>query len=121
MNQLEILLARIDDDLILINDRFDILSQDQLSMLYRDIKYVFLDNIAKEIRLVFYDPATQNVYWENKYTRDGSAQSEGDINSNGIKKELVFDVFIDFTHAFLNLHANDRKVLLNNTELDWFT
>jgi hypothetical protein len=121
MNKLENLLDHIDTELHMINDRFDILSDDQLNMLYRDIKYVFMDNIASEIRLVFYDPTTKKNYWENKYSIDGSAQSDGDIYSNAIKNDLVFDVFIDFTNAFLHLHSDDRHVLLNNTELDWFT
>jgi len=121
MTKLEKLLYRIGDDLKLINNKFDILTKEQLNMLYRDIKYVFLDNIAQTIRLVFYDPKSNNAYWEYKYSKDGTAHIEGDIHSDSVKDELVFDVFIDFTKQFLGLHSDDRDVLLNNTELDWFT
>ncbi|KPA14587.1 hypothetical protein MHK_005205 [Candidatus Magnetomorum sp. HK-1] len=121
MTKLEKLLYRIADDLKSINNKFDILTHEQLNMLYRDIRYVFLDNIAQEIRLVFYDPKLNNTYWEYKYSKDGTAQLDGDIHSDSIIEDLVFDVFIDFTKPFLGLQSDDRDVLLNNTELDWFT
>ena len=63
MTQLETMLDQIEDDLVSINSSFGFLSNDQLYMLHRDIKYVFLDNIAHNIRLVFYNPKTNAIYW----------------------------------------------------------
>nr|WCC90916.1 hypothetical protein [Desulfobacteraceae bacterium] len=121
MPQLETMLDQIEHDLLSINHTFNILSLEQLHMLHRDMKYVFLDNIAEMIRLVFYDPKSNTIYWEYIYSKDGNAQVKGDMQHDMVSDDLIFDVFIDFTKTFLCLHRDERQLLLNNTELDWFT
>nr|ASQ41168.1 hypothetical protein [Candidatus Magnetananas rongchenensis] len=123
MSSLETMLIRIEDDLRDINEKFGILSEKELRMLSRDIKYVFLDNIAKEIKLVFYDhDDTDVVYSEYVYSIAGSVKIKGDMSVEDTdNKNVVFDVFIEFMDDFQKLNSQLRNILLKNTELEWLT
>ena len=117
-------LEQIGDDLDAIDKAYGLLSDEEKSVLLRDIEYLFLDNIAEEIRFVFYDPHNKGfIYPLCTYSRDGVRRPPGvmDSLSEHVNEELVFDVFVEFSEAFLRLDPEEQKLLLGNTERDWYT
>lgn len=121
---LQSLLERIREDLKTLDKAYGLLSTDQEAMLLRDIEYLFLDNVARDIRFVFLDSERkdsvvfQQVYMPGAKPRCadmmGLLQAERD-------KELVFDVYVSFTEGFLRLDPEEQKLVLGNTERDWYT
>lgn len=117
-------LDRISEDLEAINEAYGLLSAEQKDMLLRDIEYLFLDNIVKEVRFVFYDPRQsgaifrQHVYapGDNRRLTDLMDSLKGEVPSG-----LVFDVFVEFTEGFLQLEPEEQRLLLGNTEREWYT
>jgi len=121
---LEKVLVQLNTDFDLLDDVYGILSTAQRDLLIDDIGYLFLDNIAREIRFAFYNPDNQDlILFQYVYSRKGQVESPdaaGRIEkvSNG---NIAFDVFIDFTDAFLELDNQHQELLLKNTELEWCT
>jgi hypothetical protein len=116
--------ARIDEDIDTINRSYGLMSSEHKDMLLKDIKYLLLDNIAREIRLVFYDPQNRDsVFFQYVYALDARTDpGSGAHNRRGEPPmEAAFDVFVEFTEGFLRLDSEDQTLLLQNTELDWFT
>jgi len=116
-------LERISEDLDAIDEAYGLLSSDQKAVLLRDIEYLFVDNIAEEIRFVFYDPRNRgSVFLQYVYSPDGIRRPSGMIDAmkEDIPGELVFDVFVEFTEAFLHLEPEQQNQLLRNTERDWY-
>lgn len=112
----------IKHDLDFINQLFRIVSPEQKRELFRDIKYVFLDHIAREVRFVFYDTNDKSsVYYQYIYTSNGEKKEKGSFQLIDLSLELrvAFDVFIEFTDPFLELDKKMQSLLLNNTEYDW--
>ena len=121
--RLDKMLGVIEQDLNLINKTFEILSMKEESKLLRDIKYLLLDNIAKKIRLAFYDINDKDdVLYQYVYRNNGSVEKDvlPATIENFSGENLAFDVFIDFKDAFLELDSSDKDMLLQNTEYDWF-
>jgi len=121
---LENVLKHIGDDLDAIDNAYGLLSDEEKTVLLRDIEYLFLDNIAEEIRFVFYDPRDKDsIYPLYTYSRDGMWRPSGAMGSiaEHAHGELVFDVFVEFSEAFLRLDPEDQALLLGNTERDWYT
>lgn len=121
---LEKVLVQINTDFDLLNNVYGILSSAQKDLLIDDIGYLFLDNIAAEIRFAFYNPGSQDVIlFQYAYGRNGLQESPdvaGRIQKESIG-DIAFDVFIDFTDAFLELDSQQQDLLLKNTELEWRT
>jgi len=116
------LYLNISNDLKYIHAIYGILTNKQLEMLTRDIQYVFMDNIAKEIKLCFYDPDNKKkIYSQYIYTNKGESIIKGNLDINKTSDKLAFDVFIEFTDTFQKIDKQLREILLNNTELDWFS
>ena len=117
-------LRHIGDDLDAIDKAYGLLSQEDKTVLLRDIEYLFLDNIAEEIRFVFYDPHNKgSIHLLYAYSRDGVRRPSGVMDglSEYADAELVFDVFVEFSEAFLRLDPEEQTLLLGNTERDWYT
>ena len=118
------LLARLDGDLDLINEKYGLFSTEIREKLLRDIHYLFLDNIAKEIRFVFYDPENKScIFREYCYCRDGTVDQidrAGEFEHNS-SAGIAFDLFVDFTEPFLRLPGRDQQIMLTNTEFDWYS
>jgi len=113
---------RIEEDLQLINSRYGLLAPDQHPLLLKDIKYLLLDNIAKKVRLVFHDrQAEGRVLLEYAYTLDGFEESQKvtDAHLAGLS-DISFDIFIEFTDAFLALDKKIQTLMLHNTEFEWY-
>ncbi len=120
----EKVIVQINTDFDLLNDVYGILSAAQKDLLIDDIGYLFLDNIAREIRFAFYNPDNPDfILFQHVYHRNG--KTKGPAVAQRIKKEFIadmaFDVFIDFTDAFLALDSQYQDLLLKNTELEWRT
>lgn len=121
---LEKMIVQINKDFDLLNDVYGILSTAQKDLLIGDIGYLFLDNIAWEIRFAFYNPDNPDcILFQYVYHRYGQTENPDAVQR--IKKEsladMAFDVFIDFTDAFLELDSQGQDLLLKNTELEWRT
>lgn len=117
-------LERISEDLEAINQAYGLLSADQKSMLLRDIEYLFLDNIVKEVRFVFYDSRDKGVIFRQYVYAPGHNPRPHDIMDilrGELPRGLVFDVFVEFTEGFLQLELEEQRLLLGNTERQWFT
>jgi hypothetical protein len=117
-------LKHIGDDLDAIDKAYGLLSDEEKTMLLRDIEYLFLDNIAEEIRFVFYDPHNKgSIHLLYAYSCDGIRRPSGvmDNLAEEVHGELVFDVFVEFSEAFLRLDPEEQELLLGNTERDWYT
>jgi hypothetical protein len=117
-------LKHIGDDLDAIDKAYGLLSDKEKAVLLRDIEYLFLDNIAEEIRIVFYDPSNKgSIHLLYAYSRDGMRRPSGVMNglAEYARVELVFDVFVEFSEAFLRLEPEEQELLLSNTERDWYT
>ncbi len=122
--ELQKVLVQINADFDLLNNVCQILSTAQKDLLIDDIGYLFLDNIAKEIRFAFYNPDNQDVIlFQYVYGRNGQTQSPDAVGRNQKESigDIAFDVFIDFTDAFLELDGQHQDLLLKNTELEWRT
>ena len=121
---LEKVLEQINTDFDLLNNVYGILSTAQKDLLIDDIGYLFLDNIATEIRFAFYNSGNQDVIlFQYVYSSNGlqeSPDAAGRIQKDSIG-DIAFDVFIDFTDAFLELDSQQQDLLLKNTELEWRT
>ena len=117
-------LKHIGDDLDAIDKAYGLLSDEEKTTLLRDIEYLFLDNIAEEIRFVFYDPHNKGpIQLVCAYSRDCIRRPSGVMDSlaEEVHGELVFDVFVEFSEAFLRLDTEEQELLLGNTERDWYT
>jgi hypothetical protein len=117
-------LRHIGDDLDTIDKAYGLLSDEEKTVLLRDIEYLFLDNIAEEIRFVFHDPHNKgSIHLLYAYSNDGMRRASGVMDSLAeyAHGELVFDVFVEFSEAFLRLDPVEQELLLGNTERDWYT
>ncbi|MBF0397858.1 MAG: hypothetical protein HQK78_13850 [Desulfobacterales bacterium] len=115
------LILQIQADLEIINKNFSIIPSAQRVKLLRDIKYVFLDNIAKEIKFAFYDPKNKaNIFRQYIYKSNGETQNLGNMYLIEKAKNIAFDVFIEFTDTFLGLDTKFQNLLLKNTEYEWY-
>ncbi|MBF0204704.1 MAG: hypothetical protein HQK67_10425 [Desulfamplus sp.] len=121
--QLDNMLETMERDLILINSTFEIVSSKEEAKLLKDIKYLLLDNIARKIRFLFYDISNKDdILYQYVYRNNGVADKPDSPDSldDFVGDAIAFDVFIDFTDTFLSLRKQDRDLLLQNTEYDWF-
>ncbi|MBF0573976.1 MAG: hypothetical protein HQK69_09490 [Desulfamplus sp.] len=121
--KLDEMLKFIEHDLNLINRTFEIMSSKEELKLSKDIKYLLLDNIAEKIRFAFYNVNNkEDILYQYLYKNNGAAEKSDlpDSFDNITGETIAFDVFIDFTENFLALKKNERDLLLNNTEYDWF-
>ncbi len=120
--KLDAMLEMVEHDLSLINSTFEIMSSKDELKLSKDIKYLLLDNIAEKIRFAFYDVTNRDdVLYQYIYKNNGLAdKSDFPDSFDGFSGDIAFDVFIDFTETFLELRKQERDMLLNNTEYDWF-
>ncbi|MBF0241687.1 MAG: hypothetical protein HQK64_04325 [Desulfamplus sp.] len=124
IEKLDKMLEVMESDLSLISSSFQIMSSKEQLKLSNDIKYLLLDNIAQKIRFVFYDVGNRDdILCQYIYNNNGFAQKPHFFESSFDRyrgETIAFDVFIDFTDSFLSLKRQDRDILLNNTEYDWF-
>ncbi len=121
--KLDKMLETIEEDLSLINKTFEIMSSRDQLKLSKDIKYLLLDNIAEKIRFAFYDIDNKDdILYQYIYKNNGMAEKPDLADSFDLfaGEAIAFDVFIDFTDSFLDLKKQERDILLNNTEYDWF-
>lgn len=121
---LDHLLEDMGKDLEAINKAHGLLSQEQKGALLRDIEYLFMDNIAEEIRFVFYDPLNRDsVFLQSVYARDTIRKPSTvfDDLKGELPQELVFDIFVVFSKGFLQLESGEQELLLGNTERNWYT
>lgn len=121
--KLDKMVETMEQDLNLINNTFEIMSSKEQLRLSKDIKYLLLDNIAEKIRFAFYDVRNKgDVLYQYIYKNNGLAEKSDlpDSFECFVGESIAFDVFIDFTDTFLELRKQERDMLLNNTEYDWF-
>ncbi|HIJ90583.1 MAG: hypothetical protein OEV89_07425 [Desulfobulbaceae bacterium] len=115
-------LSQIEESLDLITAT-GLLTREQKPVLLKDIKYLLLDNIAKEIKLIFYNPdRPDQVFLEYVYTSSMISEPRNmldDILSSD-PSAVAFDVYIEFTRAFHGLDRNLRDLLQKNTEFEWY-
>lgn len=117
-------LSQIEVSLDFISNRYGLLSREQQPVLLKDIKYLLLDNIAKEIKLIFYNPDRPNqVFLEYVYTASKISEPRNmldDILGSPGPSAVAFDVYIEFTSAFLSLDRETQDLLQRNTEFEWY-
>ncbi|MBF0508646.1 MAG: hypothetical protein HQK57_06940 [Deltaproteobacteria bacterium] len=114
----------LDQHLGYLNRHFGLMTEARQTRLTRDIRYLLLDNIARRIRLAFYDPADREaILLQFVYSLEDEVELPDHINFtlNESLGSIAFDVFIEFTEAFLSLPKEDRELLINNTETKWHT
>ncbi|MBF0508209.1 MAG: hypothetical protein HQK57_04690 [Deltaproteobacteria bacterium] len=118
------LLDRLDRGLDYLNRRFELMTVSRRVSLSRDIRYLLLDNIARCVRLTFYDPDDRaTILFQFVYALEDNIQTPEsiDISLNESPGYIAFDVFIEFTETFLSLNREDQELLINNTEITWQT
>ena len=115
-------LTRIEADLQTINSRYGLITSDLQPVLIKDIKYLLLDNIAKGIKLVFYNPDSDGqILFEYVYTLDDLDRSPREEKSlEDFSTDISFDIFIEFTDEFLSLDKKIQTLILQNTEFEWY-
>ncbi|MBF0528243.1 MAG: hypothetical protein HQK55_03015 [Deltaproteobacteria bacterium] len=119
---LQELLARIDQDMRLMEQTYGLVTNETGAGLARDIKYLLADQIASRMWIGLYDPADRaTILVEYTYTQDDSAWISEIISRWGYRRptHMAFDVALEFTPEFQALDDETRSLLLDNTELNW--
>lgn len=120
--KLEQALLSIEENLDHICNVHRLITNEQKMALLKDIKYLLLDNIAQEVKLDFYDPIDKINVMECFYTADGLREKFTVVDQNrdmsGVN--VTIDVFFKFTDAFLSLGEEVQKILLRNTDFEWY-
>nr|MBF0220754.1 hypothetical protein [Desulfobulbaceae bacterium] len=108
--------------LLPIYKSYGLISEEQYQVLRNDITFLFLDNIADTIQLVFsVDGNRDEVLLQYKFTETGIKEVTNLLarSSRYRSTEITLDLYIDFTPSFLGLDKDTRRMLLKNTELEW--
>jgi len=115
-------LNRIEADLQAISSRYGLITPDLRPVLIKDIKYLLLDNIARGIKLVFYNPDLDGrILFEYEYTVDDlHGPPREDKPLHDFSTDISFDIFIEFTDEFLSLDKRIQTLILQNTEFEWY-
>jgi hypothetical protein len=116
------LAQQADEGLLPVYRAYGLISHEQYQVLRNDIIYLFLDNIADKIELVFSpDQSRDEILLQYIFTGSGIEQVVNALSrsSQYRPEDIILNLYIEFTPSFLALDKNTRRVLLTNTELEW--
>lgn len=111
-----------DQGLLPVYKAYGLISDEQYQVLRDDITYLFLDNIADTIQLVFTQEGNRDdVLLQYKFTGSGIQEVTNALarNSRYRSADIALDLYLEFTSSFLALDRDTRRLLLQNTELEW--
>lgn len=121
-SQLEQALVKIEAHLEQICDVYGLITCEQKLILRKDIKYLLLDHIAQEVKLTFYDRGKNINVLECLYTPQGVTETASGIGRNRYPSgvDIAIEVVFKFTDAFLSMGEDSQKLLLCNTDFEWY-
>jgi len=100
---------------------YRLITDEQNRVLLRDIQYLLFDNIAEEVKLVFYDPGKRIKLLECLCTVDGLTEILNivDKSTNNDSVDIAIDAIFKFTDTFLSISKETQKIMLCTTEFVW--